>query len=1003
LDRRFGHPDGDWGTAPNWTDGNGNVLTAAPNYNNDVVVDASGGYELTITAAETANSLTITSAGAGADVQDETGGSLALNGALTIEAGSFSLIGGTLVAGSIYVGSQGYFIAEGAVQAPLDNDGGNVDTYGNLSLWGAVTGSGTFNIETGNTLEFGSSIATGAAVAFAGTTGTLQLDNSAAFAATISGFTGNDVIDLTDLAYASSGETVSWTQGTGIHAAGGSDPSGTLAITDNGITENFTLSGSYSSNNFVLASDSGAASAPGQPGTEVLFTSPGEYSYVTDFTKTNNIQSALISQFPTGVFTADNSLQTPFDIASDGSGNNFYDGFTHDSALTINVAIPDATNVYTLINAYAPYSGDQIATVEFIGSAGATETFTLVAGTQIRDFFQGTYADSINGTTTENAFTVYDTVGGAGSGDSSTGSYGTYNIDEQNFTLNPAFASQTLTEIVITDLGGQQGGTDVPILLGATAQSAEPVDHWVAGSDDWTTTADWSLGAAPTSAQDAVIDASGTYTVDISESDTIAATSLVINAAGATVTDEGSLTLSGALTVNAGTFDLDGGTASAASVSSSAGTTLDMTGGTLTITGVGSDIAGALNISAGMLDIAAAVSVADLTLDNQTFNNSGITGAGTLTVTDSLTWDAASTVYAAIDLAHNATGTVTNTVYLDSTLTVDGQLNVNGNGGSDITLGSGYPGGSTEDAGLVQINSDGGVTIGGGDSIGFSFGSSGGSIDNSGQLVGDAPGSTATVGVAITNESTGVIEAEAGNFTINGAVTGTGSATIDGGAVLDFAAAASVSQINFDNGSGPTTYGEVIFGNESGLNGLNATVNGFTGTGAGSVATSDVIELAGNWSTNSSPTGTGGNLTVALTDSSNESVTLTFENFANGSKLTIEQQDGNTFIVDPPGTGSPSASSSTNSGSVLIGGPGNDTFVFHPGMGAETISNFAPQDTIELDQFANVQNLQQLASDITSNAHGDALIELGHGDSLTVAGMTAAQLQAHLQSFVHLH
>ncbi len=34
---------------------------------------------------------------------------------------------------------------------------------------------------------------------------------------------------------------------------------------------------------------------------------------------------------------------------------------------------------------------------------------------------------------------------------------------------------------------------------------------------------------------------------------------------------------------------------------------------------------------------------------------------------------------------------------------------------------------------------------------------------------------------------------------------------------------------------------------------------------------------------------------------------------------------------------------------VLIRGPGNDHFVFAPGLGAETVTNFNPQqDTIEL-------------------------------------------------------
>jgi Nidogen-like len=85
--------------------------------------------------------------------------------------------------------------------------------------------------------------------------------------------------------------------------------------------------------------------------------------------------------------------------------------------------------------------------------------------------------------------------------------------------------------------------------------------------------------------------------------------------------------------------------------------------------------------------------------------------------------------------------------------------------------------------------------------------------------------------------------------------------------------------------------------------------------------------------------------------------------------------------------------------SVSIGGLGNDNFVFHPGIGLDTIVNFDPQhDTIELDHFTNIQSMQQLESLITADAHGDAVIALGHHDSITVAGVTAAQLQQLAQT-----
>jgi len=89
--------------------------------------------------------------------------------------------------------------------------------------------------------------------------------------------------------------------------------------------------------------------------------------------------------------------------------------------------------------------------------------------------------------------------------------------------------------------------------------------------------------------------------------------------------------------------------------------------------------------------------------------------------------------------------------------------------------------------------------------------------------------------------------------------------------------------------------------------------------------------------------------------------------------------------------------------SVSIGGAGNDNFVFQPGIGADTIANFNPQaDTIDLTHFSNIETVQQLASLITNDGHGDAVIDLGHNDSITLIGMSPTELHAVLQSAVHL-
>ena len=81
---------------------------------------------------------------------------------------------------------------------------------------------------------------------------------------------------------------------------------------------------------------------------------------------------------------------------------------------------------------------------------------------------------------------------------------------------------------------------------------------------DWSAASHWSNGV-PTSSTDAFIDASGTYTVNVSKSSV--ANTLTIDDIGATVKDNVSLKLTGALTISSGTFELDNGSLDTSQVS----------------------------------------------------------------------------------------------------------------------------------------------------------------------------------------------------------------------------------------------------------------------------------------------------------------------------------------------------------------------------------------------------------------------------------------------------
>jgi hypothetical protein len=221
-------------------------------------------------------------------------------------------------------------------------------------------------------------------------------------------------------------------------------------------------------------------------------------------------------------------------------------------------------------------------------------------------------------------------------------------------------------------------------------------------------------------------------------------------------------------------------------------------------------------------------------------------------------------------------------------------------------------------------------------------------------------------------------------------VTGSGNAIIANGTLI-FDAPSNMNVI-FNNGPNGTTYGELVLGDASGFSGQ---ISGFAGT-APSAAHSDAIDLAGiNYDSSAfSETDNASKGLLTVTDGTH-AASLTFVNF-DGTFSFASDERGGTLLTDPLASRSGNVAASIDAG--------NDTFVFKPGIGADTIFNFNPQtDSIELDHFTNIQSIQQLGSLITTDAHSDAVIELGHNDSITVPGTTANYLQAHLQGLVHLH
>ncbi len=267
--------------------------------------------------------------------------------------------------------------------------------------------------------------------------------------------------------------------------------------------------------------------------------------------------------------------------------------------------------------------------------------------------------------------------------------------------------------------------------------------------------------------------------------------------------------------------------------------------------------------------------------------------------------------------------------------------------------------------------------------------------------------------LALANDVNGTIVATGGTLTID-----TGNATVNAG-LLEATGVAKLDVTDNIKGTGSIVIGNGAAVELGGTVTNMVTFEGSTGTlqidssgtsshysifgGGALLPAGDEIYLP-NVSYDPAADSYDANTGVITVSNGTSTGTVTIDvagGVGSGNTFVFASEGGGTEISDPPsGTDivDPLAKSSGNSVSSV-----GDTFIFHPGMGTDTARNFAGKaDPIELDHFANIELIRQLTSLIATGGHGDAVIELGHHDSITLPGVSTNYLQAHLHSLVHL-
>jgi parallel beta-helix repeat protein len=135
---------------------------------------------------------------------------------------------------------------------------------------------------------------------------------------------------------------------------------------------------------------------------------------------------------------------------------------------------------------------------------------------------------------------------------------------------------------------------------------------------------------------------------------------------------------------------------------------------------------------------------------------------------------------------------------------------------------------------------------------------------------------------------------------------------------------------------------------------------------------------------------------TGLTGQTATSELLTYNAAGVMAETTMNNINGSVTVAGL--TGGLTFNSSSHAQTITVTN-GGDTFVFNPGFASETIVGFqAATDSLSFSHTLFASAAAALAS-ASNDGHGDVVFHIGAGETITLDGVTLAQLQAHQSAF----